>query len=178
MKKVVLLFSLFAVLATQANAQKKKSSYHGGSYGVENYNTALGVRLNPWLAGFTIKHFIAGPHAIEGIVSTNFAQRTNVTFTGLYEYHWNVGMQGLNMYGGGGVHVGIYDRLDYWEDKFHEKGNGNYVTPGLDGIIGIEYTFKNIPLNISADLKPYVQFVGPTNHLDQEIGGVSARFAF
>ncbi|SHL18226.1 hypothetical protein SAMN05444266_102341 [Chitinophaga jiangningensis] len=177
MKKVVLLFSLFAVLAIQANAQKK-SSYRGGSYGVENYNTALGIRLNPWMVGFTIKHFIQGPHAIEGLVTTNVSNRTNVTFTGLYEYHWNVGMQGMNLYAGGGVHLSILDRLDYDEDKFHEKGKGTYATPGLDGIIGIEYTFKKFPLNISADLKPFVQFVGPTSYMGEEIGGVSARFAF
>ncbi|WP_143307382.1 hypothetical protein [Chitinophaga vietnamensis] len=174
MKKVVLLLSLFAVLAIQANAQKRSSR----SYSVDNYSTALGIRLNPWLAGFTIKHFIQGPHAIEGIVSTNFDKRTNVTFTGLYEYHWNVGLQGLNMFGGGGVHLSILDRRDYDWDRYVNKGNGTYATPGLDGIIGIEYTFKKIPLNLSADLKPFVQFVGPTNYIGEEMGGVSARFTF
>lgn len=175
MKKVVLLFSLIAIIATQANAQKKKSYQ---SSDPSNYETALGVRLNPWVVGFTIKHFIQGPHAIEGLVTTNHSHKTNVTFTGLYEYNWNIGVPELNMYAGGGAHVGFYDRRDYDWDRYIDKGKGTYVSPGLDGIIGIEYTFKKIPLNISADLKPYVQFVGPTNYLGEEIGGVSARYTF
>ena len=175
MKKVVLLFSLIAAIAIQANAQRNKSYK---SSDPANYNTALGIRLNPWVVGFTVKHFIQGPHAIVGIISTNHEHRNNVTFTALYEYNWNVGMPGLNMYAGGGAHLGIYDRRDYDWDRYVNKGNGSYVSPGLDGIIGIEYTFKKFPLNISADLKPYVQFVGPTNYIGEEIGGVSARFAF
>ncbi|MBC9931866.1 hypothetical protein [Chitinophaga qingshengii] len=174
MKKVVLFLSLFALLAVQANAQKKKS--YGNN--VENYNTALGIRLNPWVVGFTIKHFIQGPHAIEGIVSTNHEHKANVTITGLYEYHWNIGRPELNMYAGGGAHIGFYDRRDYDWDRYVDKGKGTYVSPGLDGIIGVEWTFKKIPLNLSADLKPYVQFVGPTNYIGEEIGGVSARFTF
>jgi len=177
MKKVVLLFSLIAMLTIQANAQKKKSFSNSDP---SNYTTALGVRLNPWIVGFTIRHFIQGPHAIEGLVTTNHSKRNNVTITGLYEYNWNIGLPELNMYVGGGAHLGFYDRQDYdwsrYEDKHYK--NGTYVSPGLDGIIGVEYTFKKFPLNISADLKPYVQFVGPTNYMGEEIGGVSARYTF
>ncbi|PSL48151.1 hypothetical protein CLV51_1021013 [Chitinophaga niastensis] len=176
MKKVVLLFTLIAMVAIQANAQKR--SNYRSSNDPANYNTALGIRLNPWIVGFTVKHFIQGPHAIEGLVTTNHEHNNNVTFTGLYEYNWNIGLPELTMYAGGGVHVGIYDRRDYDWDRYVDKGKGAYVSPGLDGIIGIEYTFKKIPLNISADLKPYVQFVGPTNYMGEEIGGVSARFTF
>lgn len=177
MKKVVLLFSLIAILASQANAQKKKSYSNSDP---SNYTTALGVRLNPWVVGFTVRHFIQGPHAIEGLVTTNHSHRNNLTITGLYEYNWNIGMPELNMYAGGGAHLGFYDRRDYDWSRYEDKNykNGTYVSPGLDAIIGIEYTFKKFPLNISADLKPYVQFVGPTNYMGEEIGGVSARYTF
>lgn len=176
MKKVVLLLSLVAIVATQANAQKRSSRNSGND--ASNYTTALGLRVNPWVVGFTIRHFITGPHAVEGIVSTNHSHKGNVTVTGLYEYNWAIGVPNLNMYAGGGAHIGFYDRRDYDWDKYVSKGKGTYVSPGLDGIIGIEYTFKNIPLNLSADLKPYVQFVGPTNFIGEEIGGLSARFTF
>lgn len=176
MKKVVLLLSLVAIVATQANAQKR--NYRSSSNEAANYSTALGIRLNPWVVGFTIRHFITGPHAIEGLVTTNHSHKNNATFTALYEYNWGIGVPNLNMYAGGGAHLGFYDRRDYDWDRYVDKGKGAYVSPGLDGIIGIEYTFKNIPLNISADLKPYVQFVGPTNYIGEEIGGVSARFTF
>ncbi|MET6996243.1 hypothetical protein [Chitinophaga defluvii] len=180
MKKVVLFMSLFALVAIQANAQRKpvkRSSYSNSS--VADYHTALGMRVNPWIVGFTIKHFIKGPHAIEGIVSTNHERNNNVTMTGLYEYHWNVfGKSEFNMYAGGGVHVGIYDRFDYDRDRWVRDGKGTYATAGLDGIFGLEYTFKKIPLNLSADLKPYFHFSGQTNFFGEEIGGISARYTF
>ncbi|ASZ13946.1 hypothetical protein KTO58_04375 [Chitinophaga pendula] len=174
MKKLVLFLAFTALIATQATAQRRSRSSD-----VANYSTALGVRVNPYLIGFTIKHFLSGPHAIEGIVHTNLTNNKNVTFTGLYEYHWNAfGHPEWNLYAGGGVHIGVYDRFDYDRKRWDRKGNGTYATVGMDGIIGVEYTFKKIPLNLSADLKPFFHFSGETNFIGEEIGGISARYTF
>jgi hypothetical protein len=175
MKRAALFLGLFALLATQANAQRLRG---GGD--PSNYQTALGARMNPWIIGFTIKHFIAGPHAIEGLAYTNFDKGNNATFVGLYEYHWKVTPQHPEfvMYAGGGAHIGFYDRHDYYWDDYVRHGDGTYVTGGLDGIIGVEYTFKKIPLNISADLKPFFNFSGGTHFFGEEIGGASVRYTF
>lgn len=170
MKQLVLLVSLFTVLGFQADAQRRKS-------GVD-YVNAVGIRVNPWLVGGTFQHFFTENHAFEGLVTTNVSKNTNVTFTALYEYHFDLGDTPLRMYAGGGVHVGIYDRWDYDNDDWYRHGNGTYVTPGLDGIIGLEYKFKKIPLVVSGDLKPYFHFVNGTRHIGQEIGGASARYTF
>jgi hypothetical protein len=171
MKQLVLLFGLCTILAVQANAQK------GGD--PANYQTAIGLRVNPWLVGFTVRHYIAGPHAIEGLVTTNTDNRRNATITGLYEYNWNVfGMKEFTMYAGGGAHIGFYDRRDYDYDAYLRHGDGTYVTPGLDGIFGLEYKFKKIPLVVSADLKPFFNFNGGTNFVGEEIGGASVRYTF
>jgi hypothetical protein len=172
----MLLFGVLSLMAFQANAQRRTS---GGSPG--DYNTALGLRVNPWLAGFTVKHFIQGPHAIEGIVHHYFENgddASNVTFTGLYEYHWNVfGKSEWNMYAGGGAHIGFW-RDYYWDNNGRRRNDGTDVAVGLDGIFGVEYTFKNIPLNLSADLKPYVNFNGYNDFLGEQIGGFSVRYTF
>lgn len=171
MKQLVLLLGLCTILSVQANAQKYSAP--------ANYHYGLGARVNPWLIGFTVKHFLKGPHALEGLVTTNLSNRRNVTFTFLYEYHWNIfDVPELLMYAGGGAHLGIYDRRDYDWDRYREDGDGTYVAPGLDGIIGVEYTFKKIPLVVSADLKPYFHFTGGTNFVGQEIGGASVRYIF
>lgn len=173
MKQLVLFFGLFAMISVQASAQKRSSGSPA------NYTTALGVRVNPYLIGFTVKHFITGPHAIEGIVSTNFSRQNNVTVTGLYEYNWNVfGKKEFVMYAGGGAHVGAYDRYDYYNDDLDRLHDGTYVSVGLDGIFGLEYKFNKIPLVVSADLKPYVNFNNGTHHVGEEIGGISARYTF
>lgn len=176
MKRILLLFGVLSLMAFQANAQRRTSG--GGSPG--DYQTAIGVRVNPWTIGFTAKHFIKGPHAIEGIVSHYFGSGdrdvTNVTFTGLYEYTWNVfGKSEWNMYAGGGAHVGV------WRDRYYDNGNKRYhseAVVGLDGIFGVEYTFKNIPLNLSGDIKPFVNFNGGHDFFGEQLLGVSARYTF
>jgi hypothetical protein len=174
MKQLVLLFSLITMMAVTADAQKRRSS--SGSFG---YETAVGLRVNPWIVGGTIKHFIAGPHAIEGLITTNVSNRRNVTFTALYEYHIApFPKPEFHLYFGGGAHVGLYDRRDYDTDEYFRHGDGTYVSPGLDGIVGIEYKFKKIPLVVSADLKPYFNFNGGTNFFGEEIGGASVRYTF
>jgi hypothetical protein len=171
MKQLVLFFGLFAMISIQASAQKNSSP--------ANYKTAIGIRTNPYLIGFTVKHFIAGPHAIEGIASTNFSRQNNFTVTGLYEYNWNVfGKKEFVMYAGGGVHVGVYDRYDYYNDDFDRLRDGSYASVGLDGIFGLEYKFNKIPLVVSADVKPYVNFNNGTHHIGEEIFGASARYTF
>ena len=176
MKRILLLFGVLSLMASQANAQRRTS---GGGGNPGDYKTALGLRVNPWLAGFTVKHFIQGPHAIEGIVHHYFDNgddASNVTFTGLYEYHWNVfGKSEWNMYAGGGAHIGFWKNR-YWDDG--RRRNDNRVVAGLDGIFGVEYTFKKIPLNLSADLKPYFNFNGYNDFLGEQIGGFSVSYTF
>lgn len=179
MKKLVFLLSLCSIVSFSAMAQHRAS---GHPTPVEDgYSTAIGVRVNPFLIGFTIKHmFDGGPHSIEGIAATDFNRRGNFTVTALYEYNLNIVPQHKewSLFFGGGVHLGIYDRWDFDHDRYVKDGNGAYASPGIDGIIGVSYTFKKIPLNLSADLKPYVNFVGPTNYLGEQMGGVSARYTF
>lgn len=177
MKRILLLFGVLSLMASQANAQRRNVG--GGSPG--DYKTAIGVRVNPWIIGFTAKHFIQGPHAIEGIVSHYFGSGdrdvTNVTLTGLYEYTWNVfGKSEWNMYAGGGAHVG------FWRARYYDNnGRKEYDTEanvGLDGIFGVEYTFKNIPLNLSGDIKPFFNFNGGHDFIGEQLLGVSARYTF
>ena len=173
MKQLVLFFGLFTMITVQASAQKRSSATDA------NYSTALGLRVNPFLIGFTAKHFITGPHAIEGLITTNVSTNRNVTFTGLYEYHWQfTKMKEFLMYAGGGAHVGAYDRYDYYTDGYFRDGDGTYVTGGLDGIFGVEYTFPKIPLVVSADVKPYFNFNGGARHFGEDLVGLSARYIF
>ncbi|UYQ94292.1 hypothetical protein MKQ68_04195 [Chitinophaga horti] len=172
MKKIVLLCGMLAALSLGANAQRMSNP--------ADYKVGLGVRFNPWIVGFTAKGFLKGPHALEGIVHHYFNggdNINNVTITGLYEYHWNVfGVSEFNMYAGGGAHLAIWERRYYDNGRWHNDGSD--AMPGLDGIFGLEYTFSKIPLNLSADLKPYFHFNGDNDFFGRQIGGMSVRYTF
>ena len=58
-----------------------------------------------------------------------------------------------------------------------QNDNDNYTVIGIDGIIAIEYNFKEIPINISADWKPALNLVEHTRFWGDN-GAISVRFIF
>ena len=159
---------LFSVLSV--SAQKRSSSFSS-----ENYVTAIGVKVYPASGGaaVTLKHFINKGAALEALGS--FWERGG-RITGLYEFHWDIpGAPGLKWYVGPGVHVSFYNGKYYNRNTY----GGSYVAPGIDGVIGLDYKFSKIPLNLSADWQPsfdfgnerYKGFVG-------DFGGIAARYTF
>ena len=147
MKKIFILF-VFACFALQVNAQP--------------YKTGIGLR-GGWASGITVKHFTNSNTALEGILSTRFR---GLLFTGLYEKQLDFGeVKGLDWFYGVGAHVGFYQNR-YYVYKYkrgllvNEYPN-NFVNIGIDGIIGLEYTFEEIPVSLSADVKPFFDIVYP-----------------
>ena len=124
------------------------------------YNTAVGIRAGG-TSGLTIKHFTSSGMALEGIIGLNPYWGEGFNATLLYEKHVNAFQEsGFNWYYGAGGHVTAYQRGTY----FHRyRGERTYYYTdseagiGIDGIIGLEYKIKPIPIAISFDLKPFVE---------------------
>jgi hypothetical protein len=130
----------------------------------QDYKNAIGLRLG-WSYGLTFKHFISEKSALEGIADYRWG---GLGITGLYEIHNNLAdVEGLNWYFGGGAHVGFYGTS-------YGGGSGTFV--GIDGILGLEYNFKDLPINISADWKPAFTF--GYSHFGADNGALSVRYTF
>ena len=137
----------------------------------QDYSTAVGVR-GGWAYGLTVKHFLTENAAIEGIFSSRW-QGFNIT--GLYEIHANAfDVDGLAWYYGGGGHIGFWDgsKNDRWFDD-----DDNYTVIGIDGIVGLEYTISEIPINISLDWKPAFNIIGHSGFWGDG-GALSVRWYF
>lgn len=161
MKKKHLILALTLLMSGLAMAQS-------------NYRTALGLRLNGG-AGVTVRHFINSKSSLEGILYTRWG---GVNLTGLYAVNFPVFNEpGFNFYVGGGGHIGVWDRDNnpWWDDD--KRYNDNRLVVGLDGQIGLEYTFSPIPLNLSIDWKPAVNFIGVSNFWGSDLA-LSVRYAF
>lgn len=145
MKKILLVIILFAGIGLSSEAQ---------SY----YRYAVGLRVGPAF-GISGKHFLNRNTAIEGIFQ---ARWRGVIVTGLYEYSRHAfRTPGLVWYIGGGGHIGYwkdYTASNYWWN--YEENPGSILLMGADFILGLEYSFKDIPLNLSIDWKPAVNFFG------------------
>ncbi len=156
MKRVFVIMALFAALTVTSAGQ--------------DYKTSLGLRAG-WPYGLTVKHFINKKNAVEGILASNWG---GLVVTGLYENeHWTGEYPGLNWFWGIGAHAG------FWDSDQNPHIIDTYVGSvlGIDGIAGLEYTFDEIPLNLSLDLLPSFNLTGDPGW-GGIYGAVSIRYVF
>ena len=133
MKKYLFFTLLFILACSTVNSQE--------------YKTSLGLRAGlPY--GFTVKHFLSEQHALEGILASSYG---GFIATGLYENeHWTGSYPGLNWYWGIGAHAGFWD---VGANKFLPSTYDGSIL-GVDGVAGLEYTFDQVPINLSLDILP------------------------
>ncbi len=138
----------------------------------QDYNTGIGLR-GGFSKGLTIKHFVSSKSAFEFIISSRW---DGLAITGLYEIHNRAfDADRLNLYYGFGGHVGFWDgddTRDYWGTE-----GESYTVIGVDGILGLEYNFAEIPFNLSIDWKPAFNFYGYSG-IWADGGALSVRYIF
>lgn len=162
MKNLIILFSLLFVCFSSLNAQE--------------YKTAIGARLGYSLS-VSIKQFISESHAIEAYLGTR----------GRYDYRWAsisaayllhkpieaVELEGLNWYYGFGGSAYFWtwdDRYSYYKDQYSS------TSFGVQGYLGVDYKFQNIPLNITLDWVPSFFLNGFGSGFGGGYGSVAVRY--
>jgi hypothetical protein len=136
----------------------------------DTYQTAVGVTAGWWSgAAFSLRHFIDDDAALEARLSV---WKYGGEGCALYEYFGDVpDVDGLRWYIGGGAHVGQYNHA--WAKYNPSEWNRWYLGP--DGVAGMDYKFEGIPLDMSFDVQPRMDFPGGWVDL---WGGLGIRFAF
>jgi hypothetical protein len=139
MKKLVLLFFLVSGFALSSQVQ------------AQDYQSAIGLRLGSPLSA-SYKFFISEPGAIELYLgfANNFGSGS-FSIGGMYQHHLPVnisGLEGLNWYFGGGANILF----------FNCTGCGTAF--GINGVIGLDYTFEDTPINLSVDYMPNFLITG------------------
>jgi len=136
----------------------------------QDYNTGIGLR-GGYFKGVTFKHFISDNKALEVLAGTH---RSGMNLTLLYQIHNNAfGVERLNWYYGGGGHIGFR----YGANAERGTRGEPYSVIGIDGILGMEYNFKEIPINLSLDWKPALNLIGHSGFWGTD-GALSIRFIF
>lgn len=159
MKKILVLSLLCSVGIMKLNAQTMGS----------DYSTAVGLKIYP--GALSVKHFVEYNRAVEGLA---YFYNDGVRITGLYEIHGDInGAPGLKWYVGPGAHVGVWN--DNWQKNYPDRKSG--VNLGIDGVIGLDYKFENVPINISFDWQPSFNIVGYT-YFEAGWGGLGIRYTF
>jgi hypothetical protein len=156
MKKVFLTLIFAFTLIISLNAQ--------------DYKTSFGIR-GGLPVGLTVKYFFSEANAVEGILATRWG---GFVLTGLYEFErWTGEYPALNWYFGFGAHLGTWNQG--YNPRLDESYSGLVI--GVDGVLGIEYTFDELPLNLSLDILPSVNLIGSTGWGGIN-GALSIRYVF
>jgi hypothetical protein len=138
----------------------------------QDYKTALGVRLSSANAmqnnSISIKQFINEKTAIEGLLTFG----DPLALGALLEFHKPLSAAGLNYFYGAGGYISFVKTVNVTTQKSSTDPN-----IGAQGVIGLDYKFSNIPLNISLDWKPELNIVNDINFEPAAIG-FTARFTF
>lgn len=187
------MLSLFLSTSTLAQARraapaKKTTSAAASSGSGAGYTTGIGLRAGG-PSGVTIKHFFKGPVAVEGIIGTNLNRR-GINLTVLLEKHGPAFQsRGLQWYYGLGGHINSYNGPDYYDWYYDKKGRPRYYYGradyyndrfwglGIDGIIGLEYLFPDLPFTLGLDAKPFAELARRDAFFGLE-GALSLRYAF
>ncbi len=142
------------------------------SANAQDYKTAIGVRLSSSAAmvnnSISFKQFITEKTAIEGLVSFG----DPLAIGALIEFHKPLAASGLKYYYGAGGYLGFVKT--YNPNKNINETDANL---GAQGVIGLDYKFSNVPLNISLDWKPELNIVTDINFEPAAVG-FTARFTF
>lgn len=128
----------------------------------QDYKLGLGIRFSnysPTLSNsVSIKYFLKENAAVDALISFGGSR---FGIGGLYEIHTPLNATaGLKWYYGGGAYVGFQDHSTYL---------------GPTGVIGLDYKFQNIPLNLSLDWKPELDIIPAINFVPDGFG-LTARF--
>ena len=165
MKKIALLLFFAAGITATSFAQS-------------DYKSAVGVRLGSTyydVLSFSYKSFIIGDRgALEfnaGFGARNYVHDNAFTISAAltYQHHFDIKpVEGLRWFVGGGLT--IYNSFSKYHD-YEGFGFGIYPTGGVD------YKFRGIPLNVSADVRPTVHVTGP-GYYNSFYGnfGIAARY--
>ena len=133
----------------------------------QNYSNAVGARLGS-PTSVSYKAFINDQAALEGYAGFrwwSWGSFTNVS--GAYLMHNDiVEVPGLQWYYGGGASVFFWN---YNSDVVNSSLSNTSL--GIQGYLGIEYTFDTTPISLSLDWVPTIYLGGDLNGLSTFGGG-------
>ena len=138
------------------------------SLNAQNYKTGIGIRLSSIDAvvnnSISFKHFLDEKTAIEALLT--FDKRAAIG--ALVEFHKPLpSADGLVWFYGVGAYIGLDT----------DKNSQDRSLMGAQGIVGLDYKFPGIPLNLALDWKPELNIIDNINFEPAAIG-FTMRFTF
>ena len=174
MKKLVLTLIVAVSFTVAGLAQVTGGDYKAGiglRLGGGNYDVvAASLKIFPRIQSAFEFNLGVRPYGGYGPYSNGW---TNVSASASYQHHFPIGnIEGFKWFVGGGLTV--FNSFSKYDD-YRGFGLGVFPTGG------VEYKFPQIPLAVSADIRPTISVVKPYDYYDGfYVGnfGIAARYTF
>ncbi|HFA50710.1 MAG TPA: hypothetical protein ENJ95_17010 [Bacteroidetes bacterium] len=160
MKKTILFFAFaFFAFAFKADAQ--------------NYQSAVGARFGYPLSA-SLKHFLNDSHALEGYIGTRgYSGYRWTNISAAYQIHNPIpSVDGLQYYYGAGLSIFFWN----YENNFRDPGSNTSF--GLQGYLGLDYTFADVPVSLTLDWVPTYFLNGFGDGFGGGFGSLGVRYIF
>lgn len=156
-KLAILLMCLFTMALSEMNAQ--------------NYNSAIGAKLGYGLVA-SYKKFLNEKAAVDLFAGIHWG---GLAAGAYYELHYDIqSVDRLQWYWGGGASITT------WNNSVFDQG---YSQLGISGVVGLDYSFEEFPLNVSVDWAPTIviwsnwdSIWGNYNRFRGGYGALTARY--
>ncbi|SFC30032.1 hypothetical protein SAMN05421780_104169 [Flexibacter flexilis DSM 6793] len=188
MKKVLVFILLLSLGLTAAQAQKKstkKKSTSSSSSSGNGKPWGLGLKFGEPF-GLTLKHYTGG-NAWDLTLGRSFRSRRHDDYyyrsgglSATFTYQWtkNVSdVQGLGWYYGLGAQVASRSYYKRYNNGWYYDDYETRIALGAVGVLGMEYTFDEVPLSVFLEATPYVELTPATLWIDLN-GSIGGRFRF
>lgn len=154
LKKISILIAMITAFSTFTNAQDLFSD-NGITPGLR-----MGSNYSTWWGFSGRMNF--DPGSFEVILTPG---NNRFTITGLVAVHepFSGNIDGLSYFYGLGAHVGL-------------ESNAVPIV-GADAIAGVEYSFSNVPILISVDMKPALDIISSDLGFHWDQGAITVRYA-
>jgi len=142
----------------------------------------LGIRLNPDGGGITGKFFFDRHLALEAQLNVSGGYYNvadygpSRTVVALLEYHFILNDPSWRIFLGPGIHFGSWDRYgNYYHDYYYGSRAVQGIF-GIDGTLGVEYVFKTVPIGLTVDIKPAMNFTPDAGPFPNNFFGIGGRY--
>lgn len=124
----------------------------------QSYKTAIGFKgAFPGFGALSVKHFFSPPNAFEINLGAGY---NSFWVQAFYMRNHDLGSEGLEWYWGLGGDAGSWGNSYYhnrYYGKKHDYKGGGFL--GADAVVGLEYTFNEIPINLAVDFGPTLRIL-------------------
>ena len=136
----------------------------------QDYKSAIGLRFGS-PSSISYKTFISEKAAFEGVVGfRSYSAYSWVNIGAYYQVHNEISsVSGLKWYYGAGAN------LYFWSYDTGFAGDGS-TSIGISGVLGLDYKFDEIPLNLSVDWIPTFFVNGYGSGFGGGYGALAARY--